>query len=61
LWAAVGNGNTTAEVILAGLYLNGEGVAKNCEQGRVLLMAATKNGNTEAKVKLNELNTNGCP
>ena len=61
LWAAVGNGNSAAEVILAGLYLNGEGVAKNCEQARILLMAAAKNGNVEAKVKLNELDRNGCP
>jgi TPR repeat protein len=48
-------------VILAGLYLRGDGVAKNCEQGRVLLKAATKTGNTQAKVKLDELNANGCP
>src|SRR4029077_1054601 len=37
LWAAVGNGNSTAEVLLADLYLRGDGVAKSCEQGRVLL------------------------
>jgi TPR repeat protein len=61
LWAAVANGNSEAEVILAGLYLRGDGVAKNCEQGRVLLKAATKTGNTQAKVKLDELNANGCP
>jgi hypothetical protein len=35
-------------------------VAKNCEQGRVLLHAAAKNGNLQAKVKLDELNSNGC-
>jgi hypothetical protein len=61
LWAAVGNGNSEAEVILAGLYAAGDGVAKNCEQGRVLLNAAMKSGNADAKVKLDELNSNGCP
>jgi TPR repeat protein len=61
LWAAVGNGNSAAEVILADLYLRGNGVAKSCEQGRVLLIAATRSGNAQAKVKLDELNTNGCP
>lgn len=61
LWAAVANGNSEAEVMLAGLYLAGNGVAKNCEQGRVLLQAAAKIGNTQAKVKLDELNANGCP
>jgi TPR repeat protein len=61
LWAAVANGNSEAEVILAGLYLAGNGVAKNCEQGRVLLKAAAKTGNTQANVKLEELIANGCP
>jgi hypothetical protein len=60
LWAAVANSNSEAEVILAGLYLGGNGVAKNCEQGRVLLKAATKSGNAQAKVKLDELNATGC-
>jgi TPR repeat protein len=61
LWAALADGNSEAEVILAGLYLGGNGVAKNCEQGRVLLKAATKSGNAQAKLKLDELNANGCP
>jgi len=61
LWAAVGKGNPTAEVILADLYLFGDSVAKNCEQGRVLLLAAMRSGNARAKVRLDELNTTGCP
>ena len=36
LWSAVGNGNSDAEVVLADLYLHGNGVARSCEQGRVL-------------------------
>jgi hypothetical protein len=61
LWAALANGNPEAEVILADLYLRGDGAAKNCEQGRVLLKAAVKIGNAQAKTKLDELNANGCP
>ncbi len=61
LWAAVANDNSTAEVVLADLYLRGDGVPKNCEQGRVLLLAASKSGDAQAKEKLGELKTNGCP
>jgi hypothetical protein len=61
LWAAVGKGNPTAEVILADLYLYGDSVEKNCEQGRVLLLAAKRSGNAQAKVRLDQLNANGCP
>ena len=60
LWSAVANGNTAAEVILSDLYVSGDGVIKNCEQGRVLLIAAAKKGNVQAKMKLDELNANGC-
>jgi hypothetical protein len=60
LWAAVGNGNSEAEVVLAGLYVQGDGVTKNCEQGRVLLKAAMKSGNAQAKLKLAELKAHGC-
>ena len=52
LWAAVGNGNSSAEILLADLYLRGDGVARSCEQGRVLLKAASKSGNLEAEAKL---------
>jgi PilZ domain-containing protein len=61
LWAAVANNNSTAEVVLADLYLRGDGVARSCEQGRVLLKAASKSGNVEGQEKLGELDTNGCP
>jgi len=60
LWAAVGNGNSTAEVLLADLYIRGDGVVKNCEQGRILLVAAIKSGNMDARQKLTNLNTTGC-
>ena len=61
LWAAVKNNNSTAEVVLADLYLHGDGVTKSCEQGRVLLEAASRSGNVQGKEKLGELQTKGCP
>jgi hypothetical protein len=60
LWAAVGNGNATAEMLLADLYIRGDGVAKSCEQGRILLVAAIKSGNMEAQQKLTNLKATGC-
>ncbi len=61
LWAAVAKGNTAAEVTLADLYVYGDGEDQNCEQGRTLFLAASKSGNAQAKVKLDELNAGGCP
>ena len=61
LWAAVGKGNSEAEVILAGLYVKGESVEKNCMQAQALLLAAANRGNAGAKMRLNELKANGCP
>jgi hypothetical protein len=61
LWSAVGQGNTAAEVTLAKLYLIGGGVAKNCDQARVLLRAAAKKGNSEAIAKLSQITRQGCP
>jgi len=62
LWSAVGQGNTSAEVTLAKLYLiGGGGVPKNCDQARVLLRAAAKKGNGEAIAKLSQITRQGCP
>jgi hypothetical protein len=60
LWSALGAGDSSAEVPLAELYLKGDGVPKNCEQAAVLLRAASKNGNVEAREKLKKLRNNGC-
>jgi TPR repeat protein len=60
LWVAVGQGDTEAEVALARLYLTGRLVKKNCEQGRVLLTAASKKGNAEAISELRGLIRRGC-
>jgi type II secretory pathway predicted ATPase ExeA len=61
LWAAVAQGNTSAEVTLAELYLIGQGVTQNCDQARVLLKAAAKKGSGEAIDKLAKLEQQGCP
>ncbi|MBZ5541805.1 MAG: PilZ domain-containing protein [Acidobacteriia bacterium] len=60
LWAAVEKGNTRAELLLADLYVQGLGVAKNCDQARVLLTAASKKYK-EARQQLALLGASGCP
>ena len=60
LWAAVGSGDSSAEVGLARLYLKGEGVPRNCEQARILLRAAAKGRNREARRQLQKLRFSGC-
>jgi hypothetical protein len=60
LWSAVGAGDSSAEVALAQLYLTGDGVPRNCEQARVLLRAASKNGNIQALPRLRKLNESAC-
>jgi TPR repeat protein len=61
LWSAVAQGNTSAEVTLAKLYLIGGGVTKSCDQARVLFKAAAKKGNGEALNKLSQIQRQGCP
>jgi PilZ domain-containing protein len=61
LWTAVENGDTHAEVTLAGRYVRGDAVPQSCAQARVLLEAAVKRGNAEAKQRLDELPQAGCP
>jgi hypothetical protein len=60
LWVAVEKGNSNAEVALAGLYREGRGVAKNCDQAKVLLTAAAKKGNAEAQKRLVQFLAEGC-
>jgi PilZ domain len=61
LWALVESGDTRAEVKLADHYARGDGVIKSCGQAKVLLNAAAKRGDLEAKRKLYELEQTGCP
>jgi hypothetical protein len=60
LWSAVANGDTASEVVLAKRYLRGDGVARNCQQARVLLRAAVKRGDAEAMAEFVKLNREGC-
>jgi hypothetical protein len=61
MWASVQSGNSKAAVALADLYIKGEGVPQNCNQARVLLLAASEKRNAEAIKRLHELDKTGCP
>jgi hypothetical protein len=60
LWAAVEKGNTGALIDLAELFRTGTGVARNCDQARVLLSAAARKGSAEARQRLEALQRQGC-
>lgn len=60
LWSAVEKGNTGAEIDLAELFRTGRGMAKNCDQARVLLSAAARKGSAEARKRLEALLRQGC-
>jgi hypothetical protein len=60
LWSAVEKGNTDAEIDLAELFRTGNGVAKNCDQTRILLTAAARKGNAEARKRVEALRREGC-
>lgn len=60
LWIAVEKGNSDAELALAELYWHGEGVARNCDQARILLGAAVRKGNLAARTRLSEFERAGC-
>jgi hypothetical protein len=60
LWKAVSKKNSTAALLLADLYTRGDGVAKNCDQARILLVSATKKGAPQAAQALRNLETTGC-
>lgn len=60
LWKAVGKRNADATLLLADLYLKGDGVSKNCDQARVLLDAAAQKGKTGAAERLRHLQAFGC-
>jgi len=60
LWRAVAKGNASATLQLSDLYLIGDGVAKNCDQARVLLGAAANKGMKQAEERLRDLQSFGC-
>lgn len=61
LWSSVKKGNTQADMLLADMYLRGQSVPQNCEQSRVLLLAAANSGSTLARQRLANLDAEGCP
>ena len=62
LWTEVQAGNSNAAVELAELYIKGNGVPRNCQQARVLLLAASEKRNTAAIKRLHDLDKgSACP
>jgi TPR repeat protein len=60
LWKAMAKHNANATLLLADLYLKGNGVTKNCDQARVLLDSAARAGMKEAGERLRHLPAFGC-
>jgi TPR repeat protein len=62
LWKAVAKHNAEATFLLSDLYVKGDGVAKNCDQARVLLDAAARKGKgtKDAAARLRHLQAFGC-
>jgi len=60
LWKSIAKHNGQATMLLADLYLRGDGVSKNCEQGRVLLDSAARRGIPGAGDRLRNLPAFGC-
>ena len=60
LWKSIAKHNSAATVLLADLYLKGDGVSKNCDQARVLLDSAARKGFPPAGERLRNLQAFGC-
>lgn len=60
LWKSIAKHNGQATILLSELYLRGDGVSKNCEQGRVLLDSAARRGIPGAGDRLRNLQAFGC-
>lgn len=60
LWKSIAKHNGEATLLLADLYLKGNGVPKNCDQARVLLDSAARKGIHGAGERLRNLQAFGC-
>lgn len=60
LWKSISKHNGEATLLLADLYLKGDGVSKNCDQARVLLDSAGRKGVPGAGMRLRNLQAFGC-
>jgi hypothetical protein len=61
LWKDVQHGSAEAEVQLAMMYLDGTQVSQNCEQARLLLLAAAKKQNAKSSNLLSHIYAQRCP
>ncbi len=60
LWRSVAKQNLTAALVLSDLYVRGDGVAKSCDQARLLLDVAARKGSSAAAAQLRNLSASGC-
>lgn len=60
LWLAVGKQNGRAILLLSDLYAKGEGVPRNCDQARLLLMTAVRKKVPDAGLELRRIESSGC-
>jgi cytoskeletal protein RodZ len=60
LWKSIAKHNGQATLLLADMYLRGDGVSKNCDQARVLLDSAARKGVNGAGQRLRNLPAFGC-
>jgi hypothetical protein len=60
LWKSISKHNAEATLVLADLYLRGDGVSKNCDQARVLLDTAARKNIAGAGERLRNLQAFGC-
>jgi hypothetical protein len=60
LWKSMAKHNAEATLLLADLYLKGDGVDKNCDQAHVLLDSAASGGMKQAGERLRHLQAFGC-
>ena len=60
LWKAMAKHNGEAALLLADLYLKGDGVSQNCDQARILLDTAARRGIAGAGERLRNLQAFGC-
>ena len=62
MWVAVRAGDSKAALELAELYIKGDGVPRNCQQARMLLLVASEKRNTAAIKRLQQLDKGtACP
>ncbi|MFZ0736459.1 MAG: PilZ domain-containing protein [Candidatus Acidiferrales bacterium] len=57
---AANKGNPDAQVALSDLYIRGDGVVKNCDQARTLLLVAAKSESAASMQKLRDEYAEGC-